>query len=80
MTFAGAHDEQSFNDRLAREEPWAKLDLILTYDVDDRLAVEGFMDNVTNTKVQTIVSYGGTPLQASYEPPRMYGVRVRFKR
>jgi len=80
VSFAGHHDEQSFNDRLAREEPWAKLDLSLTYEYNRQMSLTGFVDNVTNTKIQTLVSYGGTPLQASYQPPRMYGLRLRFQR
>lgn len=80
VAFAGHHDEQSFNDSLAREEPWAKLDASLTYEVNRQLSLVAFVDNITNTKVQTLVSYGGTPLQASYQPPRMYGLRLRFQR
>jgi iron complex outermembrane receptor protein len=80
VSFAGHHDEQSFNDSLAREEPWAKLDATLTYEVNKQLSLIGFVDNITNTKIQTLVSYGGTPLQASYEPPRMYGLRLQFRR
>lgn len=79
-SFAGHHDEQSFNDRLAREEPWLKLDATLTYEVTKQLSVIAFVDNITNESIQTLVSYGGTPLQASYEPPRMYGLRLRFQR
>lgn len=79
-SFAGHHDEQSFNDRLAREEPWLKLDATLTYEVNKQLSVIAFVDNITNESIQTLVSYGGTPLQASYEPPRMYGLRLRFQR
>ena len=79
-SFAGSHDEQSFNDRLAREEPWLKLDATLTYEVNKQLSLIAFVDNITNESIQTLVSYGGTPLQASYEPPRMYGVRLRFQR
>jgi iron complex outermembrane recepter protein len=79
-SFAGHHDEQSFNDRLAREEPWLKLDATLTYEVNKQLSLIAFVDNITNESIQTLVSYGGTPLQASYEPPRMYGLRLRFQR
>jgi iron complex outermembrane receptor protein len=79
VTFAGSHHEQSFNDRLAKEEAWAKLDANVTWDFNDKLSLQGFVDNVTNTKVQTLVSYGGTALQASYEPPRTYGLRVTVR-
>ena len=80
VAFAGHHDEQSFNDSLAREEPWAKVDASLTYEANKQLSLVAFVDNITNTKVQTLVSYGGTPLQASYQPPRMYGLRLRYQR
>ena len=76
VTYSGAYDEQSFNDKLGRSPRYAKLDLTLTYKYNDRLSVEAFGTNVTNETVRTIVSYGGTPLQASYEPPRQYGLRV----
>jgi iron complex outermembrane receptor protein len=80
VSFAGHHDEQAFNDWLARAHPWQKIDLSLTYEYSKQLSVEAFVDNVTDEKIQTLVSYGGTSLQASYEPPRMYGLRLRFQR
>ena len=80
VSFAGHHDEQAFNDWLARAPVWQKVDLSLTYDYNKQLAIDAFVDNVTNEKIQTLVSYGGTSLQASYEPPRMYGLRLRFRR
>ena len=80
VAFAGRHDEQAFNDWLARAPVWQKVDISLTYDYNKQLAIDAFIDNVTDEKIQTLVSYGGTSLQASYEPPRMYGMRVRFRR
>ena len=80
MSFAGHHDEQAFNDWLARAPVWQKVDLSLTYEYNKQLSLEAFVDNVTDEKIQTLVSYGGTSLQASYEPPRMYGLRLRFQR
>jgi iron complex outermembrane receptor protein len=80
VSFAGSHDEQAFNDWLARAHPWQKLDLSLTYEYNKQISVEAFVDNVTNSKIQTLVSYGGTSLQASYEPPRMFGARIRIQR
>ncbi len=80
VTFSGAYHEQSFNDKLGREEPYAKLDLNLTWKYNPQVTFELFGTNVTNTSVQTIVSYGGTPLQASYEPPRQYGLRLTVRR
>ena len=79
VTFSGAYDEQSFNDRLGRSPSYAKLDLTLTYKHSEQLSLEAFGTNVTNETVRTIVSYGGNPLQASYEPPAQYGVRLTFR-
>jgi iron complex outermembrane recepter protein len=79
VTFSGGYDEQSFNDRLGRSPGYAKLDLNLTWKVNDNFTAEAFGTNVTSTLVRTIVSYGGTPLQASYEPPAQYGLRLTAK-
>lgn len=80
VSFSGAYDEQSFNDRVGRSPSYAKLDLSLTWKPSDRYQIELFGNNVTGETVRTIVSYGGTPLQASYEPPATYGVRLTVRR
>lgn len=80
VTFSGQYDEQSFNDRLGKSPDYVKLDLTLTYKYSDQLSLEAFGTNVTSSTVRTIVSYGGTPLQASYEPPAQYGLRLTIRR
>jgi iron complex outermembrane recepter protein len=79
LTFSAGYDEQSFNDRLGKSPGYAKLDLTLTWKYNNRFSLEAYGTNVTSTLVRTIVSYGGTPLQASYEPPAQYGVRLSAK-
>lgn len=79
VSFSGAYDEQSFNDRVGRSPAYAKLDLTLTWKPNDNLQLELYGNNVTGETVRTIVSYGGTPLQASYEPPAMYGLRLTIR-
>ncbi|WP_419816045.1 TonB-dependent receptor [Glacieibacterium sp.] len=80
VTFSGKYDEQAFNDKLGRSPGYAKIDLNLTWAYNPQLTFEAFATNVNNATVRTIVSYGGTPLQASYEPPRQFGVRVTVRK
>ena len=79
ITFSDKYDEQSFNDKAGVSPSYVKLDLNLTWKYSPQISVEAFGTNVTNETVRTIVSYGGTPLQASYEPPAQYGLRVTFR-
>ena len=80
ITYSGRYDEQSFNDRAGVSPAYVKLDLNLTWKYNPQITVEAYGTNVTNETVRTIVSYGGTPLQASYEPPAQYGLRLIFRR
>jgi hypothetical protein len=47
---------------------------------DDRLFVEGFVENVTDEGVRSTRSVGspllGRPIIVAYEPPRTWGVRI----
>lgn len=76
LTFSAGYGEQSFNDRMGKSLGYAKLNLTLTWKCNDHFSFEAYGTNVTSTLVRTIVSYGGTPLEASYEPPAQYGVRL----
>lgn len=80
LTFSGAYFENQFNDQLARQAAWQKLDLNLTWKANDQVSVELYGTNITNRTIKTIVSVGGNPLQANYEPPRMYGLRLTLRR
>ena len=79
VTFSGGHFEQVFNDPLSKQNAYAKLDLTLTWDYSSKLAVELFGTNVTNEQIQNLTSYGGIPIQANYEPPRMFGLRFTVR-
>lgn len=56
------------------------MDAALTLgDIDDRWTLTGYVRNLTNKAVQSIVQIGaGQVVGANYQPPRTYGVRAKF--
>jgi iron complex outermembrane receptor protein len=81
LNFSSFFFGQPVNSILDRQEGFAKLDLRLTWDIDERFSVQGFVTNVTNKATATrFVFGGGGGLQASFAPPRLWGIRgsVRF--
>jgi iron complex outermembrane recepter protein len=80
VTFSGAFFGQPFNSILERQDAYAKVDLRLTWTVNDRFEVQAFVNNVTNkVTANRFVWGGGGALQASYAPPRLWGARASFK-
>ena len=80
VNFSGAFFGQPINSILDRQSAFAKLDLRLTYDYNDRYSLQAFVTNVTNKATATRFVYGGGGnLQASYAPPRLFGVRGSVK-
>jgi iron complex outermembrane receptor protein len=81
LNFSGAFFGNPFNSILDRQGAYSKLDLRLTWAYNDMFSLQGFVTNVTNKATATRFVYGGGGnLQASYAPPRLWGVRgsVRF--
>jgi iron complex outermembrane receptor protein len=81
LSFSSDFFGNSFNSILDRQEAFAKLDLRLTYAPNDGMSLQAFVTNVTNEATATRFVYGGGGnLQASYAPPRQYGLRgsIRF--
>jgi len=77
VTFSGPFFGQPINSILDRQSAFAKLDLRLTYSYQERFTVQAFVTNVTNEATATRFVYGGGGnLQASYAPPRLWGVRL----
>ncbi|MFK7843641.1 MAG: TonB-dependent receptor [Sphingorhabdus sp.] len=56
------------------------MDAALTLgDIDDRWTLTGYVRNLTNKAVQTVVQIGaGQVVGANYQPPRTYGLRAKF--
>jgi iron complex outermembrane receptor protein len=81
LNFSSSFFGQQFNTILERQEAFAKLDLRLTWDYNENLSLQAFVTNVTNEATANRFIYGGGGgLQASFAPPRLWGVRgsVRF--
>lgn len=80
VSFSGSFYGQPFNSILEKQKSYAKLDLRLTWDYTEQYSVQLFVTNVTNEKTATrFVWGGGGALQASYGPPRLWGVRASAK-
>ena len=81
LNFSSSFYGQPINSVLDRQEGFSKLDLRLTWDYNENFSLQGFVTNVTDKATATRFVYGGGGgLQASYAPPRLWGVRgsVRF--
>jgi iron complex outermembrane receptor protein len=81
MSFSGAFFGQPFNSILERQAAFTKIDLRLTWALNESVELQGFVNNVTNKVTATrFVFGGGGTVQASYAPPRLWGVRgsLRF--
>jgi iron complex outermembrane receptor protein len=80
LNFSGAFFGQAINSILDRQPAFAKLDLRLTWEYDERFSLQAFVTNVTNKATATRFVYGGgNNLQASYAPPRLWGLRGSAK-
>ena len=80
LNFSGAFFGHPINSILDRQPAFAKLDLRLTWEYDERFSVQAFVTNVTNKATATRFVYGGgNNLQASYAPPRLWGLRGSVK-
>jgi iron complex outermembrane recepter protein len=80
LTFSGSFFGQPFNSILEKQAAYSKIDLRLTWALNETYEVQGFVNNVTDkATANRFVWGGGGALQASYAPPRLWGVRGSFK-
>ena len=80
LNFSSSFYGQPINSVLDRQEGFAKLDLRLTWEYNENFSAQAFVTNVTNKATATRFVYGGGGgLQASYAPPRLWGVRGSVK-
>lgn len=80
MNFSSSFFGQPFNSILEKQEAFAKVDLRLTWAYNEHFSLQGFVNNVGD--VQTINRFvwgGGAALQASFAPPRQWGVLASFR-
>jgi iron complex outermembrane recepter protein len=79
-TFSGAFFGQPFNSILERQKAFTKIDLRLTWALNDKVEIQGFVNNVTDKVTATrFVFGGGGTVQSSFAPPRLWGARASFK-
>jgi iron complex outermembrane recepter protein len=79
-TYSGSFFGQPFNSILEKQPSFAKLDLRITWDINENVSLQAFVNNVTDKQTATRFVYGGGgALQASYAPPRLWGARGSFK-
>ena len=80
LNFSGSFFGQPVNSILDRQKAFIKLDLRLTLELNENLSIQGFVTNVTNRATATRFVYGGGGnLQASFAPPRLWGVKASAK-
>ncbi len=80
MTFSGAFFGQPFNSILERQDAYTKVDLRLTWALNESFELQAFVNNLTNqATANRFVWGGGGALQASYAPPRLWGARASLK-
>jgi iron complex outermembrane receptor protein len=80
LNYSGAFFGQAINSILDRQSAFAKLDLRLTWEYAERYSLQAFVTNLTNEATATRFVYGGGGnLQASYAPPRLWGLRGSVK-
>ena len=80
LTFSGAFFGQPFNSILERQKAYSKLDLRLTWALNEKYELQAFVNNVTDkATINRFVYGGGGALQQSFAPPRLWGVRGSVK-
>jgi iron complex outermembrane recepter protein len=71
---------QPFNSILERQDAFVKADVRLTWEYNDRISTQVFVNNITDEATATrFVWGGGGALQASYAPPRLAGLTVSVR-
>lgn len=81
LAFNSGFYGQPANSILDKQKAYTKLDLRVTWDINDKLSLAAFGNNVTDQATATrFVWGGGGALQASYAPPKLWGLKasVRF--
>ena len=81
LTYSGEYFGTVYNVGLDRTDAYVKGDLSLTWDPNAQFSVRAFIDNVTDEEIKNRAVWGGGGvLQASYQPPRIAGVKVSFRK
>ena len=69
-----------FNTLIDKQNAYAKFDARLGWlSQDGRYGIDLFIENIGNVAVKNRGVFGSTGLNASYETPRFFGVKLSFK-
>ncbi len=80
LTYSSEFFGQPANSLLDTQAAFVKVDVRLTWDVTDDISIQGYITNLTGEDTATRFVYGGGgALQASYAPPRQWGITGRFR-
>jgi iron complex outermembrane receptor protein len=80
LTFSSGFYGQPANSILDKQDAYTKIDLRVTWDINDNLSVAGFVNNVTDEATATrFVWGGGGAMQASYAPPKLWGIKASLR-
>ena len=78
-TFSSGYYGQIYNTAAEKQGSYWKGDARVNWKINDRLAVQAFVDNFNDqTVINRFVWGGGSTLQASAAPPRTYGMKVSY--
>jgi iron complex outermembrane recepter protein len=79
-TFSDSFYGQPANVDAVKQSAFVKFDLRLGVQVNKQFGVQLYVDNVGDKQTANrFVWGGGGGLQASYAPPRMYGMKLSYK-
>ena len=80
VNFNSGYFGQIYNVAAEKQPAYTKIDLKLNWKFNDKLNVQAFMDNATNTVVVNRYTWGGgSTLQNSAAAPRTFGAKLSYK-
>jgi iron complex outermembrane recepter protein len=80
VNFSSGYYGQVYNVQAEKQPAYTKVDLKLNWRVNDKLSLQGFVDNAGNTVViNRFVWGGGSTLQNSAAAPRTFGLKLNYR-
>jgi iron complex outermembrane receptor protein len=80
VTFSGGYFGQPYNSVLEKQGAYAKTDLKLNWEINDRWSALAYVDNASNKQtINRFVWGGGGGMQVSAAAPRTFGLRLNYQ-